>query len=103
MPIDLTGFKLDKVAQGTRVRVVDFAAPEEAAELQAVWSQRLKRLKQLYPAKSATKKPVAKKPAAKKPATKKPMVKQSTKRKATTKAKAKPARRKATPQKTRKK
>jgi uncharacterized protein YndB with AHSA1/START domain len=77
MPIDLTGFKLDKVAQGTRVRVVDFATPEDAVELQALWTQRLKRLKKLYPAKPATKKATAKKPVAKKAA----------KRKATTKAK----------------
>jgi uncharacterized protein YndB with AHSA1/START domain len=45
VPIDLTGFKLDRVAQGTRLRVVDFAAPEDAAELQSLWAQRLKRLK----------------------------------------------------------
>ena len=48
VPMDLTGFKIDKVAQGTRVRVVDFAVPEDAAELQTVWAQRLKRLKRLY-------------------------------------------------------
>ena len=53
VPIDLTGFKIDKVAQGTRVRVVDFAVPEDAAELQALWAQRLKRLKGLYVAKPA--------------------------------------------------
>ena len=47
VPIDITGFKIDKVAQGTRVRVVDFATPEDAAELQTVWAQRLKRLKKL--------------------------------------------------------
>lgn len=103
MPIDLTGFKLDKVAQGTRVRVVDFATPEEAAELQALWAQRLKRLKQLHPAKPAAKKTAAKKPAAKKPAARKPTVKKATKRKAAAKAKTKPAKRKAAPQKTRKK
>ena len=45
VPIDLTGFKLEKTAQGTRVRVVDFAVPEDAVELQTVWAQRLKRLK----------------------------------------------------------
>jgi uncharacterized protein YndB with AHSA1/START domain len=80
VPIDLTGFKLDKVAQGTRVRVVDFATPEDAAELQAIWAQRLKRLKKLYAAKPAAKKPTPKK----KPAVKrKTAVKaQTTKRKA---------------------
>jgi uncharacterized protein YndB with AHSA1/START domain len=93
MPIDLTGFKLDKVAQGTRVRVVDFAAPEDAAELQALWAQRLRRLKKLYPAKPATKKTAAKKPA----------VKKTAKRKATTKAKTKPTKRKTAPQKAKKK
>lgn len=55
VPVDLTGFKIDKVAQGTRVRVVDFAAPEDAEELQTKWAQRLKRLKALYAAKPAAK------------------------------------------------
>ena len=73
VPIDITGFKLDKVAQGTRVRVVDFALPEDADLLQTLWAQRLKRLKQLYPARKPTpkKKPVTKrKTAAKAPTTK---------------------------------
>jgi uncharacterized protein YndB with AHSA1/START domain len=66
VPIDLTGFKLDRVAQGTRVRVVDFAAPQDATELQALWTQRLKRLKKIYAAKPATKKsPPKKKPTVK--------------------------------------
>ena len=63
VPIDITGFKLDKVAQGTRVRVVDFATPEDAGELQALWAQRLKRLKKLYPARPASKKAATKKAA----------------------------------------
>lgn len=67
VPIDLTGFKIDKVAQGTRVRVVDFAAPEDATALQTLWAQRLKRLKGLYAAKPA---PPKKAPAKRKPATK---------------------------------
>jgi uncharacterized protein YndB with AHSA1/START domain len=92
MPIDLTGFKLDKVAQGTRVRVVDFAAPENAAELQAVWTQRLKRLKKLFPAKPAPKKPAAKKPATQKAAKRKSAA-----------AKTKPTKKKTVSQKTRKK
>jgi uncharacterized protein YndB with AHSA1/START domain len=92
MPIDLTGFKLDKVAQGTRVRVVDFAAPENAAELQAVWTQRLKRLKKLFPAKPAPKKPAAKKPATQKAAKRKSAA-----------AKTKPTKKKTGSQKTRKK
>ena len=88
VPIDLTGFKLDKVAQGTRVRVVDFATPEDAAELQTLWAQRLKRLKKLYAAQPAAKKsPPKKKPAAK--------------RKAATKVRT--TKRKTVPQKARKK
>ncbi len=56
VPVDLTGFKIDKVANGTRVRVVDFATPEEADEHRALWAQRLKRLKKLFAAKPAPKK-----------------------------------------------
>ena len=66
VPIDLTGFKLDKVAQGTRVRVVDFAVPEDAAELRTLWAERLKRLKKLHSTKPAARKTAAKKTAAKK-------------------------------------
>jgi uncharacterized protein YndB with AHSA1/START domain len=59
VPIDLTGFKLDKVARGTRVRVVDFATPEDADASRARWAQRLKRLKGLYaPNKTAARKAV---------------------------------------------
>jgi len=93
VPIDITGFKLDKVAQGTRVRVVDFAVPEDAAELQILWAQRLKRLKGLYPAKA-----VPKKIAAKKTAAKKTVAKKTVKRKPSAKtaaAKRKPASKKA--------
>jgi uncharacterized protein YndB with AHSA1/START domain len=77
VPIDLTGFKLEKTAQGTRVRVVDFAVPEDAAELQTVWAQRLKRLKKLYAVNPAVQKksPAKRKPAARKPATRKPKTK----------------------------
>ena len=49
VPIDITGFKIDKVAKGTRVRVVDFALPEDADSLQMLWTQRLKRLQKLFP------------------------------------------------------
>jgi uncharacterized protein YndB with AHSA1/START domain len=87
VPIDITGFKLDKVAQGTRVRVVDFALPEDAAELQILWAQRLKRLKRLYPAR--------------KTAAKKLAVKKAVKRKPSTKTKA--AKRKPAPKKAKKK
>src|SRR5512143_118328 len=70
VPIDITGFKLDKVAQGTRVRVVDFALPEDADLLQTLWAQRLKRLKNLYPAKPEAKKSTPKKkPAVKRKTT----------------------------------
>ncbi len=63
VPEDNTGFTLDRVAGGTRVRVVDFAAPEDADALQALWARRLKRLKSLYPAGPAPKKTVARKAA----------------------------------------
>ncbi len=59
VPEDLTGFRIDRVARGTRVRVVDFATPEEAGAVQALWARRLKRLKSLYPAKPAPKKTAA--------------------------------------------
>ncbi|HTP10634.1 MAG TPA: SRPBCC domain-containing protein [Anaerolineae bacterium] len=75
VPIDLTGFKLDRVSQGTRVRVVDFATPEDADELQAMWAQRLRRLKKLYADKPAAKKATLKK---------KPSVKRKTAAKART-------------------
>src|SRR5512136_797265 len=61
VPIDITGFRLDKVARGTRVRVVDFATPEEADVLQTLWAQRFKRLKKLYPARHDSKKTAPKK------------------------------------------
>ena len=75
VPIDITGFKLDKVAQGTRVRVVDFATPEDADALQAMWAQRLKRLKKLYSAHRTTKKAATKKLATKKTLKRKPSAK----------------------------
>ena len=77
VPENITGFKIDRVARGTRVRVVDFATPEDADVLQALWAQRLKRLKKLYPARPAAKR-----------AAKKPAVKKTVKRKPSTKAKA---------------
>ncbi len=61
VPEDLTGFKIDKVANGTRVRVVDFSSPEDADEHRALWAQRLKRLKKLYAGKPAPKKAAPKK------------------------------------------
>ncbi len=70
VPEDLTGFKIDRVTRGTRVRVVDFATPEDAAALQALWARRLKRLKSLYPAKPAPKKTAARKAAKPKRASK---------------------------------
>ena len=63
VPEDITGFKIDRVTRGTRVRVVDFATPEDADALQALWAQRLKRLKSLYPARPAPKKTAARKAA----------------------------------------
>jgi uncharacterized protein YndB with AHSA1/START domain len=61
VPEDLTGFKIDRVAGGTRVRVVDFGTPEDAGAMQALWARRLKRLKSLYPARPAPKKTAARK------------------------------------------
>ena len=61
VPEDITGFKIDRVTGGTRVRVVDFATPEDADALQALWARRLKRLKKLYPARPAPKKAAARK------------------------------------------
>ncbi len=91
VPIDITGFKLDKVAQGTRVRVVDFALPEEAAELQSLWSKRLKRLKDMYrpktAAKAVTRKTAATKAAPKKLTTQKTASRKTAKRRTTTGAK----------------
>ena len=81
VPIDLTGFKLDKVARGTRLRVVDFATPEDAAELQNLWAQRLKRLKKLYSVRPAAKRPATKKTTKRTTTTKsKPDKRQSTKK-----------------------
>lgn len=54
VPIDITGFKIDKVAKGTRVRVVDLALPEDAESVQVLWTQRLKRLHNLFPHATAT-------------------------------------------------
>jgi uncharacterized protein YndB with AHSA1/START domain len=69
VPIDITGFKLEKVPLGTRVSVIDFATPEDSAELQSLWARRLRRLKKLYAAKPTTKKsPTKKKPAVKRKA-----------------------------------
>ena len=61
VPEDITGFRLDRVTGGTRVRVVDFATPEDADALQALWARRLKRLKKLYPVRPAPKKAAARK------------------------------------------
>ena len=59
VPEDITGFKIDRVTRGTRVRVVDFATPENADASQALWARRLKRLKSLYPANPAPTKTAA--------------------------------------------
>ena len=61
VPEDLTGFKIDRVSRGTRVRVVDFATPEDADALHALWAQRLRRLKKLYPARPMPNRSAAKK------------------------------------------
>lgn len=61
VPEDITGFRIERVPGGTRVSVVDFAAPEDAGALQALWAQRLRRLKRLFPATPAPQKTAAKK------------------------------------------
>ena len=61
VPEDLTGFKIDKVANGTRVRVVDFATPEDADEHLTLWTQRFKRLRRLLASTAAPKKAAPKK------------------------------------------
>ena len=60
-PEDLTVYRLEKISQGTRVRVVDFAMPAEAETLDALWTARLKKLKKLYQRQSTVKKPAASK------------------------------------------
>jgi hypothetical protein len=71
-PEDLTVFRLEKLkpGQGTRIRVVDFATPEEVEELEALWALRLKRLKKLYPSKPAVQPPAKKTPVKRKAAAK---------------------------------
>ncbi len=68
-PEDLTVFRLEKrkPGQGTRLRVVDFATPEEVEELERLWDERLKRLKKLY--RKPTRQPSTKKPAPKRQTT----------------------------------
>jgi uncharacterized protein YndB with AHSA1/START domain len=61
VPEDITGFRIDRVTRGTRVRVVDFATPEDAGAAQTLWARRLKRLKSLYPARPASQKTAARK------------------------------------------
>jgi uncharacterized protein YndB with AHSA1/START domain len=77
VPEDLTGFKIEKVTNGTRVRVVDFATPEDADEHLALWTQRFKRLRKLYAAKSAPKKAAPRKTLKRKTASKKKTGKRS--------------------------
>jgi uncharacterized protein YndB with AHSA1/START domain len=69
---DLTVYRLERTAQGTRIHVVDFALPDEVDTLSAGWDQQLKKLKRLYQAKPAARKPAPKKKAvAKRKVTKK--------------------------------
>lgn len=78
VPEDLTGFKIDKVANGTRVRVVDFATPEDAEEHRNLWAARFKRLKKLYAVKPEPRKTTPKKAAKAKPVAKAKPSKQKT-------------------------
>ncbi len=60
LPEDLTVFRLEKTAKGTKVIVDDFALPEEVDRVGAEWDALLKQLKKLYQA-SALKTKAAKK------------------------------------------
>ena len=80
LPEDLTVFRLEKIAQGTRVYVDDFALPEEVARIGTEWEILLKRLKKVYQAAQ---------PATKAKAKAKPVSKTPVKRKQVTKAKPK--------------
>jgi uncharacterized protein YndB with AHSA1/START domain len=80
LPEDLTVFRLEKTAKGTKVFVVDFALPEEAQRVGADWDKHLKQLKKAY--QTAAPKPKAKAKSAKKSVAKrKPATKAKSKRK----------------------
>lgn len=64
LPEDLTVFRLEKTAKGTKVFVDNFALPEEVDRIGAEWDKQLKQLKKVYQA--ASPKPKAKSKAAKK-------------------------------------
>ena len=64
LPEDLTLFRLEKTAKGTKVFVDDFALPEEVDRISAEWDAQLKQLKKVYQA--ASPKPKAKSTSAKK-------------------------------------
>jgi uncharacterized protein YndB with AHSA1/START domain len=74
LPEDLTIFRLEKTAKGTKLFVDDFALPEEVERLDADWNVQLKQLKKVYQAaapKTKTKakaKPTKKAAAKRKPA-----------------------------------
>jgi uncharacterized protein YndB with AHSA1/START domain len=79
LPEDLTVFRLEKTAKGTKVLVDDFALPEEVDRVSADWDQQLKQLKKVYQA--AAPKPKAKAKA-------KPVKKTTGKRKSAAQAKS---------------
>ena len=64
LPEDLTVFRLEKTATGTKVFVDDFALPEEVERIGAEWDAQLKQLKKVYqtaaPKVKAKAKPVKK-------------------------------------------
>jgi uncharacterized protein YndB with AHSA1/START domain len=64
LPEDLTVFRLEKTAKGTKVLVDDFALPEEVDRIGAEWDAQLKQLKKIY--QTASSKPKAKAKPAKK-------------------------------------
>lgn len=75
LPEDLTVFRLEKTAKGTKVFVDDFALPEEVDRIGAEWEAQLKQLKKVYQVaapKSKAKAKPAKKTAAKRKSSAKP-------------------------------
>ena len=61
---DLTVYRLERTPQRTRVRVVDFALPDEYDALSGSWDRQLKKLKKLYQARPVTTESAPRKKAA---------------------------------------
>jgi len=87
LPEDLTVFRLEKTAKGTKVFVDDFALPEEVDRISAEWDTQLKQLKKVY--QTAAPKPKAKSKAAKKTTTKRKSIAKTKSKSKSSKAKRK--------------